>query len=88
MFRPLGPAAAEASPPSVILLLEQRIDAARVHDHQHDVGGFRAELKAEAAAFDRVHRRRAPRSVERLAGATDHRAAAVAAADAQRDLRH
>ena len=48
----------------------------------------RAELQAEAAAFERIHRRRAPGAVERLAGSADHRAAAVAAADAHGDLRH
>ena len=70
------------------LAAEQRIDATIVHHEQDDVSRFRAELQSEAAALERVHRRRAPRSVERSAGAAHHGAAAVAPADADRHLRH
>ncbi len=55
---------------------------------EHEVGGFCAELQPEAAAFERVHRGRAPWSVETLAGSTDHRTPAVGAADPGRHRRH
>src|SRR5262249_42695834 len=70
------------------LAMQQALDAAIVHDQNDEVGGFAADLKADAAAFERVHGGRPPRAAEAVAGAADHGAAAVAAADDERSLQY
>ncbi len=68
------------------LAAEHRIRAAIVHHQQDEVGGLRAELESDAGAFECEHRRRAPRTVEGGSRAARNHAAAVAAADAERQL--
>ena len=57
------------------------VSAASIHDEEHEVRGFSADLKTNAAALKRHHGRRAPRTVEMLTGAARHHAASVAATD-------
>src|SRR6202042_2150530 len=70
------------------LRVEERVHAVRIHDHEHDVSRLGAELEAETPTFERIHGRRAPGAVKRLAGAADHGALAVAAADTDGHLGH
>src|SRR6266849_202346 len=62
--------------------------AAVVHDEKNEVGGFSANLQTDATAFQRVHGWRTPGTGEVLAGAADHRATAVAAANNKRGFQH
>jgi hypothetical protein len=56
------------------------LDAASVHDQEHEVCGLCTQLQTDAAAFDRIHRGRTPWSVEVRTGA-DGRATAGQPAD-------
>ena len=63
-------------------VLRQVVDAALVHDHEHDVGGLTANLEADAAAGERDEGGRRP-SRRRLDA---HHALAALRADQQRAL--
>src|ERR1051325_7486549 len=52
--RPTGPAATEASTPSDALSSSSLSETAAVHDQQHEIGFFRADLQTPAA-FRELH---------------------------------
>ena len=79
--RPTGPAAAEASAPSFTLLFEDGACTAPFITSRTKSVACRAELKSEASAFERHHRRRAPGTREVVAAAARHGAPAIAAAN-------
>src|SRR5258708_5244923 len=60
---------------------QQAASATVVHHEKNEIGGFSTNLQTNAAAFQRIHGRCAPRTGEVLTGATYHRAATVAAAN-------
>ena len=81
--RPTGPAATDASPPSVSLPSAMPSMPLRRGEHQHDVGGLHADLPADVAAGDGDHDGiREPA----VGVAHHHGAAAAAAADDGGDL--
>jgi len=49
-WRPTGPAAALASPPSLNWLESRLFHAVLVHDKHDDIGGLASDLEAETAA--------------------------------------
>src|SRR5260370_1375449 len=59
-----------------------------VHNQKNKVRGFTADLQADAAAFQRVHRGSAPRTREFLARAAHHRATAITSANYEGRLEH
>jgi len=63
------------------LAMKQAACRAIVHQKKNEVSGFAANLEADAAAFESVHGRSAPRTGEILASAADHGATTVTAAD-------
>src|SRR5277367_3526139 len=67
---------------------QDAVGAAVIHHQQDEVRCLSADLKAHAATLEGHHRRRAPRTVEVLAPATGHRAAAITGADHERSLQH
>src|SRR5262249_53897028 len=64
----------------------EAVGAAIIHDQEDEVCGFAADLKAEAATFQRIHGRSSPRPGEVLAGAADHGPTAIAGADKEGGL--
>ncbi len=78
-LRPTGPAAAEASPPILTLLLENVRGGGRAHEQEDEICGLATQLKSEARAFKSHHGRRAPGTAKVRATAASHHATTVAA---------
>jgi hypothetical protein len=68
------------------LATQQGAGAMRIHYEENEVRGFPADLKADAGAFQRVHGRRSPRSLESGPAAAGHGAAANVGAHAEGQL--
>src|SRR5579859_3948569 len=70
------------------LAAENGSHAFLVHDQKNQIGGFAANLHAEAIALEGVHGGSTPRSVEFLAGAANHSAASVVLAHTEGQLQY
>src|SRR5260370_14269833 len=68
--------------------MERGGSAAVVHNKKNKVGGSTADLQADAATFQRIHRGSAPRTREFLARAAHHCSAAITSADYKGRLEH
>ena len=68
--------------------MQETLGAPIVHHQKNEIGGFSANLQTNAAAFESIHGRCAPRTGEVLTGAAYHGAATVAAAHNKRGFQH
>src|SRR5208282_1932660 len=65
---------------------EEGLGAPLVHHQEYEIRSLRSDLQPETSALQGHHRRCAPRPGKILAGATDHCAAAIAAAKGEGEL--